>query len=63
MTVFKKRYYSTDDVQKLYGISIKNQYRLRQKADGPPYRQFIKGGTVFYPINEFEEWIEENMKN
>lgn len=58
-----KRYYSTHDVEKLYGISIKNQWRLRQKNNGPPYLQFMKKGVIKYPIDEFEAWIEENMKN
>lgn len=49
--------YTTKDVARLLGVSVKTIMKLRRRKDGPPYVK-IGPKLVRYPKDKFIKWKE-----
>ena len=54
------RFMTVTDVQKVLGISKNSAYTLVSRSDFPSFRA---GKVIRIPVNQFEEWVDRQVKS
>jgi hypothetical protein len=53
-----KRYYTTEEIAKMYGLTVSYLKNLRYLGQGPAYRKV--GKLVLYSLPDVDDWFEQN---
>jgi excisionase family DNA binding protein len=47
--------YTTKDIARLMGVSVKTVMKLRRRKDGPPFKK-VGSKLIRYPKDQFHAW-------
>lgn len=55
-----KRYYTTEEIAKTYGLTVSYLKNLRYLGEGPTYRKV--GKLVLYSLSDVDAWFDHNSE-
>lgn len=55
-----KRYYTTEEIAKMYGLTVSYLKNLRYLSEGPTYRKV--GKLVLYSLSDVDAWFDQNSE-